>query len=106
MPAYKQLIEIHRLNWNGILIEISYNPVWTSAAVFGEDLAHIEVRSIYPTDAPLPITETGYRSHFLAKSIVDAAGGPVDYVSVWLETEKQNPHWLRQQEALRQPMLF
>jgi hypothetical protein len=28
------------------------------------------VRSIYPTDAPLPINETGYRSHFIAASAV------------------------------------
>ncbi len=46
------------------------------AHVVGEDIAHIQVRSIYPTDVPLPITETGYRSQFIAASAV-AAGGPV-----------------------------
>ncbi|MGE0288409.1 MAG: hypothetical protein AB7I42_22395 [Bradyrhizobium sp.] len=56
------------------------------AHVVGEDMAHIQVRSIYPTDAPLPITEIDYRSHFIAASAV-AAGGPVAYVGVWLEVE-------------------
>ena len=40
-----------------------------------------------PSGAVLPITETGYRSHFLAATEVIAAGGPVRYVLAWLDRE-------------------
>jgi hypothetical protein len=63
------------------------------------------MRSIDPADAPLPITETGYRSHFIAASAVAAAGGPVAYVDVWLTAESETPAWLeREQERLQLPL--
>jgi len=66
--------ELHRFEWNGILLEVAYDPQWLPPHILGQDLAHLEVRSIHPTDAPLPITESGYRSHFIAASaIADAA---------------------------------
>ena len=57
------------------------------ASVGGEDLAHITCRSIYPTDAPLPIAASGFFQHTLARSIVNAAGGPVDYIDVMMTAE-------------------
>lgn len=60
----------------------------------------------YPTDAPLPITETGYRSHFVAASVIAAGGGPVAYVDMWLETNRDTPAWREREQAARQPTLF
>jgi hypothetical protein len=60
----------------------------------------------YPTDVPLPITETGYRSHFIAASAIAAAGGPVDYVDVWLTVESDAPAWREREQATRQLALF
>jgi hypothetical protein len=37
----------------------------------------LEVRSIYPTGAPLPIAENGHYAHSFSAWIVRAAGGPV-----------------------------
>lgn len=79
--------EIHRLDWNGHLLEITYEPDWLPASIAGEDVAHLQVRSIYPTNAPLPIAPSGFYAHALARSIVTAAGGPVDYIDVMLEAE-------------------
>ena len=83
----KRTTEIHRMDWNGHLLEITYEPDWLPAGTAGQDFAHIEVRSIYPTDAPLPIAPSGFYAHALPRSIVTAAGGPVDYIDVMLEAE-------------------
>ena len=39
-------------------------------------VAHLDITTIEPPRAPLPITETGYRSHFLHPDEVAAYGGP------------------------------
>ena len=83
--------EIHRFNWNGLLLEVTYEPVWMPAHIMGEDLAHIEVRSIFPTAAPLPIAKAGYYTNTLPAAIVTAAGGPVAYIDVMLAAEGGAP---------------
>ena len=98
--------ELHRFEWNGILLEITYEPEWLPPHILGEDLAHLQVQSIYPTNMPLPITETGYLSHFIAASSITAAGGPVAFVDVWLESESQSPGWRNQQQERCQLSLF
>ena len=42
-----------------------------------------------------------YRSHFVAASSIAAAGGPVAYVDVWLESEGQAPDWRGREQAAR-----
>jgi hypothetical protein len=59
----------------------------------------LQVRSIDPEDAPLPITETGYRSHFIAASAVA-------YVDVWLSAESEPPAWREREQAARLLALF
>ena len=98
--------ELYRFEWKGILLEITYEPQWFPPSILGEDLAHLQVRSIYPTDAPLPITGTGYRSHFIAASAIAAAGGPVAYVDVSLAAESEAPAWREREQATRQLALF
>lgn len=40
----KKKTELYRSDWNGVLLEIVYEPLWMPGHVAGEDLAHIEVR--------------------------------------------------------------
>jgi hypothetical protein len=68
----------------------------------GLDTTHLEIESITPERAPLPITETGYRSHFTSPDAVAACGGPVAFVEAWLETESQAPDWRIEEQARRQ----
>ncbi|WP_263349991.1 hypothetical protein [Acidicapsa acidisoli] len=79
--------ELHRFEWNGILLEITYEPQWLPPAILGEDVAHLQVRSIYPTDVPLPFAKHGYFCSTVRVSTVTAAGGPVNYVDVMLAME-------------------
>jgi orotate phosphoribosyltransferase len=54
----------------------------------------------------LPITETGYLSHFVAADAIDEAGGPVAYVVAWLDRAAQDKEWKSRIEAQRQLSLF
>ena len=84
----RRTTEIHRLDWNGLLLEITYEPAWLPAHIVGEDVAHLKVRSIYPTDVPLPFAKSGFYSSSILASTVAAAGGPVNYIDVMLAAEE------------------
>lgn len=67
---------------------------------------HIEVESIKPKKAPLPITETGYRSHFIPPLELINAGGPVTFVTAWIEQEAKGKVWTKAATAKAQGDLF
>lgn len=93
--------QTHRFTWQGIEIEAIYTPLKWSV------IAHLEVRSIRPECARLPITSTGYRSHFHQPGTVEACGGDVvAQVIAWLDEEAVKPNWLAYVEASRQGELF
>ena len=98
-------IETSLLNWNGITLEIRYEPNWLNIETTF-DPAHLEVESIDPPRAALPITETGYLSHFTSRETVAAYGGAVAFVEAWLETESQAPDWRIVQQQQQQLSLF
>lgn len=78
--------ETYRTGWNGHLLEIQYEPL-DARPRHRRDLAYIEVRSISPTDAPLPIARTGFYRHTLLASTITAGGGPVAFIDVMLEVK-------------------
>ena len=93
--------QVHRFTWKGIQIEVIYSPVRWGV------IAHLEIRSIQPPRAPLPITETGYRSHFHPCGTVEANGGDVmAQVMAWLDEEAVKPEWLAYAAKSRQGELF
>jgi hypothetical protein len=97
--------EIHTIVWRGITIEVRYEECWLGAdGPFST--AHLELESIAPARAPLPVTETGYRSHFTPAAVIAAAGGAVAFATAWLEREAGAKAWKAQEEAARQMTLF
>lgn len=68
--------------------------------------AHLELRSLEPENAVLPVTETGYRSRFLAASEVLDQGGPIGFTRGWLDEAVQSRGWRERQESLRQLSFF
>ena len=100
-------IEVHALHWRGVDIEITFERDWLNIAREHELTAsHLTVKAVQPNRAPLPITETGYRSHFLHFEDIDEAGGPVGYVRVWLDSMTHSREWLDHEKANRQLSLF
>lgn len=100
-------IEVHALHWRGVDIEITFERDWLSITR-EHDLAasHLTVTSVQPKRAPLPITETGYRSHFLHFEDIDEAGGPVAYVEAWIDQTARSREWTSYEESSRQLSLF
>jgi hypothetical protein len=72
--------------------------------VQGQD--HIEVQAVKPAKAPMPISETGYRSHFMTALELINAGGPIVFVAAWLDREAKGKDWTRRQTARQQGDLF
>lgn len=95
---------IHK-NWNGIEIEIRWIADYVSFDD-GHSMAHLEVESISPARAPLPITQTGYRSHFINRCNVDEMGGPEAYVEAWINEMSRTNAWRETAVASRQLALF
>jgi len=85
-------MEKHTIMWRRVQIEITYTP-----KKFGM-VDHIELRS--KNKAKLPMTETGYRSHFMDKGAVDAHGGAVTFVTAWLDHEAERTGWSNDQLEL------
>lgn len=93
--------QTHRFQWEGIEIEATYTP-----SKWGV-IAHLEIRSIQPERAPLPITETGYKSHFHPCGTVEANGGDVvAQIVAWLDKEAAQPEWRAYAAKSRQGELF
>ena len=92
--------------WDGITIEVVYEADWCNSSEGHFPASHLAITSITPAKAPLPITETGYRSHFLSPGEVEEAGGPTPYVSAWLEHAARDPKWRKSEQARRQLDLF
>lgn len=96
-----QQLQAYRFKWEGIEIEATYDPVRWGV------IAHLEIESINPPRAPLPITETGYKSHFHPCGTVEANGGDVvAQIIAWLDEEAVKPEWRRYVQASRQGELF
>jgi hypothetical protein len=100
---------IIRKNWNGPNGQIEIEIRWIADYVSfddGQSMAHLEVESVKPKHAPLPITETGYRSHFINRINVDHMGGPEAYVEAWIDEMSRTQAWRETASASRQLALF
>ena len=52
---------------------VSYQPNWMT------DVGHFEFRSPEEPPRRIPVSETGYRSHFASMTDVEASASPQDY---------------------------
>jgi hypothetical protein len=85
------------ITWRGYLIKLSCKMHYPL-----DTMCHIEVRC----DQAIPITETGYRSHFMPLLNLEDYGCYVAYVEAWLEEAAQSKSWKVLDEAKRQGNLF
>lgn len=90
-----------RFSWNGITISVRHQRDYISK---GWD--HIELQVVAPKGAILPITATGYLSHFLTPADLKAAGGPVAFFKAWIEQEAKSKKWHDTNFKSRQGDLF
>lgn len=88
--------------WADVELLISFERHWLG----GDFASHLEITSTDPHRAALPITETGYLSHFCSAAEIDDAGGPVAYVIGWLDQVAASPRWKTGEVSRRQMSLF
>ena len=95
-----------RASWRGIKLEIRHCPCWFSMPEDDFVTQHIEVRS--QGKRLLPITDTGYRSHFMngLEALIEFDNDPVAFVLWWLDEAAKDPSWQRKAEDDRQGSLF
>lgn len=67
---------------------------------------HIEVVVISPKKEPLPITETGYLSHFVTDGSCPGIDDAITFVTAWIEREAKTKRWQKLDQKRRQLALF
>ncbi len=67
---------------------------------------HLQIESIAPEKAPLPITGTGYLSHFISPIALADAGGAISFVTAWIEWETKGKAWTKAAATKAQGDLF
>lgn len=94
--------EVHEtIDWQGITLSVTFVPNWLR-----NNFHHLEIYVLAPQGAPLPVTTTGYRSHFFDDDVA-AYGGVTGYAIAWLDDAAANtPDWVQQHNAARQMLLF
>ena len=93
--------------WQEYEIELSCkaNPFNIQQSV-GLNMVHLELRTIVPAKAPLPITETGYLSHFVHAEAIAEYESTAAYVLAWLDHEAQKPESQQREIEARQYALL
>lgn len=101
--GHKMTYKTYKIHWQGIEIEACYKP-----RDFGGSIAHLEIKSTNPPRAPLPMTETGYKSHFHPIGTIEKLydGDVVACVVDWLDKEAKFKVWADYVETSRQGELF
>lgn len=101
-------VEEYKALWHFDGFEVEIGISFKPNDIAGHD--HLEIWSIEPERHPLPISETGYRSHFLPHGVVAEYGGPVAATLSWLEEKAQDKEWQKKATKIvakrRQPSLL
>ena len=94
-------ITVDQIIWQDITVEVTYEPKKWNAT------AHIQVQSIHPENAPLPITATGYHSCFLPIGMLEEYGITAKQIVLkWIEEGSQSIQWKNHEKEARQLSLF
>ncbi|MEZ5857134.1 MAG: hypothetical protein R3D67_21225 [Hyphomicrobiaceae bacterium] len=91
----------HRFQWRDIKLRVRHTPDYIN-----KGWSMLEVFVVAPKGAPLPVTATGYRSHFLDEAELKAAGGPITFMRAWLDKMAKSKAWQKAEFTWRQGDLF
>ena len=87
----------HSIHWEGIVVSISHARNWLNT-----EFDHVEIRA----EEKLPITETGYKSHFIHRDEIALFESTGSFVEKLLDEAAKSPDWIRHKEESRQLSLF
>tara|TARA_B100000745_G_scaffold248580_1_gene170618 strand:+ start:3557 stop:3844 length:288 start_codon:yes stop_codon:yes gene_type:complete len=92
--AEKQAVSVI---WRDVPIEITF-----TRHVFGQNFDHVELRA----PQPLPVTQTGYRSHFMPHDPDLDLDRLKTWVIAWLDEKSQDKSWRDWVQRSKQGDLF
>ena len=90
-----------RGQWQHVTFRVRHTPNYLI-----KDTHHLELIVIDPKREPLPITETGYLSHFSYEPPLPNAKAALAFFLDWIEREAKTKRWQRADLKRRQLDLF
>lgn len=91
----------HWFRWRHVTCKVIERPRY-----LGDCDTLLELHIIAARDTPVPITSTGYLAHFMATAALDHAGGPVAFLSTWMDREARCKDYQKAEFLWRQGDLF
>lgn len=91
----------HKLVWRDVTCRVTHTPNYIS-----KGWTHLELIVVKPKGAPMPITGTGYLSHFMDEGLLTKHGGAVAFFTGWIEREARTKAWAKAEFKWRQQELF
>ncbi|NEP10269.1 MAG: hypothetical protein F6K14_08625 [Symploca sp. SIO2C1] len=102
-PQPKPEVQEFNIAVSGHAIQVEYTPRKIG------DSDHLAFRSPYNPPRPIPVSQTGYRSHFCTNQDIEAVGTPEDYAIAYchalLRSKKGQEPSLKQVVAVAQEVL-
>lgn len=98
MTSTLRTITSGTLEWRGILVYISLERQ--------RYVDHLQIETLEPARAPLPLTETGYLSRFMAKDTIRDGIDPAEYVETMLNQAAMSKNWGHFEMQIRQYALL
>lgn len=89
MSKVSRIIITEVIDWQGLSLSVTFDSDWSGLGY----VAHLEVVTVKPDRAPNPISETGYKSHFLPVNEIENAQELRQYVLAWLEHAAKSGRW-------------
>ncbi|MEO1262062.1 MAG: hypothetical protein AAFZ15_24875 [Bacteroidota bacterium] len=92
--------------WEGIAIDVVYIPEYSPGftKTYGWRMAHLCIKR--QDKGQLPMTETGYKSHFTNAANIEEIGGTESYVRALLDEYGSSKKWKEYAAKERQMTLF
>ncbi|MEL6257052.1 MAG: hypothetical protein AAFR87_33970 [Bacteroidota bacterium] len=96
--------QIYTLNWQGIIINISFKPDYFNSTkkILGTAISHLKIKAL----EPLPITSIGFKSLFLSIGEIEEEGDAISYIQNWLDASAKSEAWKQYHKAKIQLSLF
>ena len=91
----------HWFTWRHVRCKVVERPRY-----FGDCDTLLELTVIAARDTPVPITSSGYLVHFMATAALEKAGGPVAFLTDWMDREARTKAYQEAEQRWRQGDLF
>ena len=98
--------QIYHIVWQGIPITIRHHSNWSNAYEKIQEFCMTHTEIIRDDGKQLPMTETGYRSHFMDERQFEDYDDVIDYVTRWLDDKAQSKAWKKYIANQNQLKLF